>query len=94
MDKSCAPSCHKVRYRIYITDGFSKTLESKVIKTDLCQMVERVDIKCTGFAMIGSSSWEGWGGRLLHMNVFILTIWVKIQDAFDKMLKHDFPLTH
>lgn len=58
-NKSCPPTCYKVQYWIYATDGFSKTLESKVIKTDLCQMVERVDIKYIGFVMIGPSSWGG-----------------------------------
>lgn len=53
-------------------------------------MVERVDVKYNGFVMIGSSS---QGKRLLHLNVFLLTIWVKIEYAFDQLLKHDFPLT-
>lgn len=54
-----------------MTDGFSKILESKVIKTGMCQMVDRVDTKYNGFVMIGSSS-QGKG--LLHLNVFLLTM--------------------
>lgn len=53
-------------------------------------MVEKVDVKYNGFVMIGSSS---QGKRLLHLNVFLLTIWVKIEYAFDQLLKRDFPLT-
>lgn len=55
--------------------AFPKSWSQKLLKQLMCQMVERVDMKYNGFVMTGLSS---QGKSLLHMNVFILTIWVKI----------------
>lgn len=92
VNKSCVPSYYKV-CGIGSMEPLAgpKSWSQNVIKTGMCQMVERKAIKYNGFVMIGLSHQKK---RFLHMNVFILTICVQIQCAFDKLLKHDFPLTH
>lgn len=57
-------------------------------------MAGRVDIKHMGFVMIGSSSWGGWGGEATSDDCVYPGDLGETQDAFDKMLSHDFPLTH